>query len=210
MTDEQLFRLQCTADVQKKLECFTMEENLRMAYEPVLIEAVAWVYALRVADYCSTLRVEKYKKTTRLLRELHSLYLSTQAKDLTTMIRQKILDGANEWAQLCARDLSIIWFSVNTALKQHGGLDHLDMRTDAYICLLIIRLYHREDDRIAETIARRLKQPKKEMPNPCIQSLVLLMRMYLENITPDYSRHEENALGILRNDLQYVNYNVTD
>ena len=26
MTDEQLFRLQCAADVQKKLECFTMEE----------------------------------------------------------------------------------------------------------------------------------------------------------------------------------------
>ena len=170
MTDEQLFRLQCTADVQKKLEAFTMDENMRMAYEPVFIEAVAWVYAMRVAEYCAAHRVDKYKKTTRLLRELHSLYLSTQAKDLTTMIGQKIQDGANEWAQLCVRDLSIIWFSVNTALKQ----------------------------------------PKKDLPNPCIQSLVLLMRMYLENITPDYSRHEENALGILRNDLQYVNYNVTD
>lgn len=210
MTDEQLFRLQCTSDVQKKLEAFTVSENLRMAYEPVLIEAVAWVYAMKVAEYCSANRVEKYKKTTRQLRELNGLYLSSQAKDLTTMIRQRLQDGASEWVQLCVRDLSIIWFSVNTALKQHGGLDHLDMRTDAYICLLIIRLYHREDDRIAEKIARRLKQQKKILPNPTIDALGVLMRKYLENITPDYSRHEENALGILKNDLQYINYNVTD
>ena len=210
MTDEQLFRLQCTADVQKKLECFTMEENLRMAYEPVLIEAVAWVYAMKVADYCSTLRVEKYKKTTRQLRELNGVYLSSQAKDLTTMIRQRLQDGASEWVQLCVRDLSIIWFSVNTALKQHGGLDLLDMRTDAYICLLIIRLYHREDDRIAEKIARRLKQPKRNLPNPTIDALGVLMRCYLDHVNVDYERHEENALGILKNDLQYVNYDITD
>ena len=92
MTDEQLLRLQCTADVQKKLECFSISENLRMAYEPVLIEAVAWVYAMRVAEYCSANRVEKYKKTTRQLRELNGVYLSSQAKDLTTMIRQRLLN----------------------------------------------------------------------------------------------------------------------
>ena len=84
------------------------------------------------------------------------------------------------------------------------------MRTDAYICLLIIRLYHREDDRIAEKIARRLKQQKRNLPNPTIDALGVLMRKYLENITPDYSRHEENALGILKNDLQYINYDITD
>jgi len=210
MTEEQLFRLQCTADVQKKLEAFTMEENLKMAYEPVLIEAVAWIYAQRVATYSSENRIEKYKRATRHLRELWKLYKDSQQRDLTWHIMQKIQDGAREWTELCVRDLSVIWFSVNNAMKKdHYQLGHLDMRTDAYMCLLIIRLYHREDDAIAEKIARRLKQPKKNMPNPCIQSLVLLMRMYLENITPDYDRHEENALGILRNDLQYINYDVT-
>lgn len=69
MTERQFKKL-VADNTERMLETFTWEENMLIAFVPLIISKVAWVYAEKVLAYCAEHRLSEYKKLGRVVKML--------------------------------------------------------------------------------------------------------------------------------------------
>lgn len=117
---EKQFKEQCNADTKALMESFTFEEHVQIAFVPLIIAQVAWVYADKVVRYCADKRISEVKKLSRTVKQLREHYLVQLSKDLDREHLNKILSQADELINVCAFDFQILYYSTcNEINRQH-------------------------------------------------------------------------------------------
>ena len=95
---EARFKELARRDAQTMLDTFTWEENMMIAFVPLIISKVAWVYAEKALKYCADNRISEFKKLGRSIKELRQKYLDVLRLDLDfTHIHRVNHKPCNSW-----------------------------------------------------------------------------------------------------------------
>lgn len=190
---------------------FTWEENMMIAFVPLIISKVAWVYAEKALKYCADNRISEFKKLGRSIKELRQKYLDVLRLDLDFTHIHRIESQTLQFMDECNYHLTILWYQVNQYIKSHAPeMPHDIMRTDAAIAILMVRYLKAHNKRMDAIIAAKMGR-SQSIDNPQMIALEKLMMQYF----PADFKLETNANldlcgKIFANNLSKIEFEVTN
>lgn len=198
-------------EAQRMLDIFTWKENMMIAFVPLIISKVAWVYVEKVMKYCADNRIQEFKKIGRTIKELRKEYLDVLRKDLDFMHIHRIESQTVAFMDECRNDLTILWFQVNQYLSNAiRGMPHLSMRTDAAIAMLMVHHLKAHNKRMDAIIAAKMGQ-SRTINNPQMMKLERLMMQYFPVGFEMGSNANIDLCGkIFANDLARIDFDLSD
>lgn len=179
MTERQFKKL-VADNTERMLETFTWEENMMIAFVPLIISKVAWVYAEKVMAYCAEHRLSEYKKLGRVVKMLRQEYIDTLCKDLDRSHVRHIETQTEQFMDEINHHLTILWLQANTYIKNAAGYDiaYDTMRTDAMVAILMVRSLKAHDNKMNAIIKAKMGH-SESITNPQMIDLEGLMKAYL-------------------------------
>lgn len=193
------------------LNTFTWEENMMIAFVPLVIEHIAWMYADNVMKQCADLHISETKKLTRVVKKIREEYNSLLKKDLDVLHIRRIQVQTEEFCKLHQNDFTILWYCVkNQYRKQFPDDPYAEMRTDAYISILMCKFIAEHNKRMDALIATKIQKKTKSIQNPLILKLQACMDAYCGNDVIDKNEHIEAALRILQKNVAAINFEIDD
>ena len=210
MTERQFKKL-VADNTERMLDTFTWEENMMIAFVPLIISKVAWVYAEKALKYCADNRISEFKKLGRSIKELRQKYLDVLRLDLDFTHIHRIESQTLQFMDECNYHLTILWYQVNQYIKSHAPeMPHDIMRTDAAIAVLMVRYLKAHNKRMDAVIAAKMGR-SQSIDNPQMIALEKLMMQYF----PADFKLETNANldlcgKIFANNLSKIEFEVTN
>lgn len=210
--DEARFRQQMRNDTQKMLDTFTWQENMMIAFVPLIISRIAWWYAEKVMKYCADHRIQEVKKLGRSIKDLRQRYIDDLRKDLDLKHINNVETQAMKFIDECSRDFQLLWFQVNGAIKnEYPDMPYSDMRTDAWCGVLMVDFLKRHNADMDKVIAAKMGQ-STSITNPHMVSLATLLDAYLPQgfILKDERRQIGLCIRVLANRIRTIDFELTD
>ena len=211
MTERQFKKL-VADNTERMLETFTWEENMMIAFVPLIISKVAWVYAEKVLAYCAAHRLSEYKKHGRVVKMLRQEYLDTLAKDLDRRHVRHIETQTEQFIEEINHHLTILWLQANTYIKNAAGYEitHDTMRTDAMVAILMVRYLKAHDNRMNAIIEAKMGH-SESITNPQMIDLAGLMKVYLPKGFEVGTNYQLDLCAkIFENSLSKIEFDITD
>lgn len=211
MTERQ-FKQIVADNTERMLETFTWEENMMIAFVPLIISKVAWVYAEKVLAYCAAHRLSEYKKHGRVVKMLRQEYLDTLAKDLDRRHVRHIETQTEQFMEEINHHLTILWLQANTYIKNAAGYEitHDTMRTDAMVAILMVRYLKAHDDKMNAIIKAKMGN-SESITNPQMIDLEGLMKAYLpKGFAVGTNYQLDLCAKIFQNSLAKIEFDITD
>lgn len=207
---EKLFKTQTHDETLAMLETFSFEENMQIAFTPVIITEVAWKYAFIVLDYAAKARIPETRKLSRTVRMLRENYICMCKKDLNRDHFDRMARASEDFVRKCGNDFLILFYSLSNELKkQWSDLPYLDMRTYAGIVLIILELLKEHTKRMDKLIAQRFK--RDAMPtisNPMTDVLRDCMEAYMAPARFSFEGNVKISMNIIRNKFNLIQWEV--
>lgn len=194
---------------RKKLQAtFDAEEIITLGYYPHIAEHAAWRYGLKVVNTCADLRLPEFVKHARKARGLREGYLKNLAIDLQYEVIDDFAVQCERIMEQCEHDFLIMWFTVNGEIKKrYRGLDHDEMRTDAYLCRLMCEAVNRFGKRLDEEITKRTGM-EGHTQYPFTDRLSELMVDYSGGIELDGSELIDRCVRILDKNIKTITIKI--
>ena len=179
--NESNFKAIVHRDTQTMLNTFTWDENMMIAFVPLIISKVAWVYAEKAVKYCTDNRISEFKKLGRSVKELRQKYIDVLRLDLDYSHINRIETQTLQFMDECNYDLAILWYQVNQYIKTNApDMPYDTMRTDAAVAVMMVRYLKAHNRRMDAIIASKMGQ-SQSIDNPQMRSLEKLMMQYFPN-----------------------------
>lgn len=176
---EAVFRNDIHKATMENLESMTWDENMMIAFVPLVISEIAWMYAEDVLNYCARNKIQEVKKLTRAIKELRSNYIDTLKLDLDFDHIKNIEMKTKEFMEEYVSDFTILWYQCNQAIKtQLPGMAYEDMRTHAYCGIMIIDFLHEHNKRMDKLIEEKMGRCTPSIEQPQMKSLKVLLDAY--------------------------------
>ena len=208
VTEEQ-FKHQVHDDTLTMLETFTFKENMNIAFVPLIITEVAWLYAMKVVKYAADNRIPETVKLSRAVRALREKYLSDCSKDLDRKHIEKMEKSAEEFVKLCQTDFLLLFYSLNNELKkQWADYAYLDMKTYACIAMIMLQLLKEHNRRMDELMASKLGVEVPSYRNPINEKLWDCMDAYADPCKLEFTGHVETSMKIIRKKFDQIDFEV--
>lgn len=208
VTEEQ-FKKQVHDDTLMMLETFTFKENMNIAFVPLIITEVAWLYAMKVVKYAADNRITDTVKLSRAVRALREQYLSDCSKDLDSKHIEKMEKAGEEFVKKNQMDFVMIFYSLNNELKKHwSDYAYLDMKTDACIAMIMLKLLKEHNSRMDELMASKLGGEVPSYRNPINEKLWDCMDAYAYPCKLEFTGHVETSMKIIRKKFDQIDFEV--
>lgn len=173
---EEVFKKKVAEETSKLLTDFTKEEQINIAFVPLIFNHIAWVYAMKAVEKAAEYRVELLKKITRMVRSLKQEYHNEVGRDLDYKHIQRLEVGAERFIKHFANDFTIMYFSVNREFKSKMPTYPFDdLRTYAIMSMLFIKYVDEHNKRMDTLIASRLGSSKESIRMPIMDKLYTCM-----------------------------------
>lgn len=206
------FKQQVKDETRQMLETFTWDENMMIAFVPLIISKVAWVYAEKVLAYCAEHRISEYKKLGRVVKMLRQEYIDTLCKDLDRRHVRHIETQTEQFMDEINHHLTILWLQANTYIKNAAGYDmtHDTMRTDAMVAILMVRYLKAHDNKMNAIIEAKMGH-SESITNPQMVDLEGLMKAYLpKGFVVGTNYQLDLCAKIFENSLAKIEFDITD
>ena len=208
---EASFKAIVRRDTQTMLNTFTWDENMMIAFVPLIISKVAWVYAEKAVKYCTDNRISEFKKLGRSVKELRQKYIDVLRLDLDYSHINRIETQTLQFMKECNYDLAILWYQVNQYIKTNApDMPYDTMRTDAAVAVMMVRYLKAHNRRMDAIIASKMGQ-SQSIDNPQMRSLEKLMMQYFPN---DFKLETNTNLDlcakIFANNLSKIEFEVVN
>ena len=197
---------------ERMLETFTWEENMMIAFVPLIISKVAWVYAEKVLAYCAEHRLSEYKKLGRVVKMLRQEYIDTLCKDLDRRHVRHIETQTEQFMDEINHHLTILWLQANTYIKNNARYNtaHDTMRTDAMVAILMVRYLKAHDNKMNAIIKAKMGH-SENITNPQMIDLEGLMKAYLpKGFVVGTNYQLDLCAKIFENSLSKIEFDITD
>ena len=136
---------------------FTDNERLRIAYTPYMYAELAWYYANKVRELSIERRIDKFKKQSRMIKELRENFNYELKKKMT----QQVLDAARNKVMAVLEEQYMNFFKFEMSVqneinRQFVRIDNDDIKTYAYMAMLCYKSQRKTDIQNAKMINRRV------------------------------------------------------
>lgn len=165
---EEQFRQSVHDDVMKRLQSFTFVEHMRIAFAPLVLAHIAWMYTERVLRYAADNRISMFKKLCRATRHVRDEYVSSLRRDLTFADIANIERQTEEFHAEHQNDFTIMRIQCIADLRRMYGNDapHMEMRADAYVATVILVALDEHNTRMDALIRERMGRCDVTARNP--------------------------------------------
>ena len=206
---EAQFKQQVHDDTLTMLETFTFEENMKIAFLPLIITEVAWHYAFKVVKQAADYRIEATKKLSRTVKMLREKYISDCKKDLDRAHIEKMEKGASMFIKGCGNDFLLLFFSMNNLLKkQWADVPYLDMRTDACITMVLLKMLKEHSKKMDELMASKLGGDVPAYRNPINEALWDCMDAYADPCQFSFDGHVRTSMQIIMKKFNQIEWDI--
>lgn len=207
---EDRFKAEIQDGVHRMLETFTWKENMMIAFVPLVIAHLAWIYSDKVLEYCKEHRIQETLKLSRAVRHIRKEYLSEIKKDLNTAHICHIEQQTEQFLQLYANDFAILWWCVNGLYKKQYPADPLKgMKTDAFISVLMCRFLVSHNKRMNKVISAKM-DCDNTLSNPYIDKLETCMDAYCGDQVIECDANINACLKILEKNINAIEFDIED
>ena len=207
--NEHSFKKQVKDEAAQMLETFTWNENMMIAFVPLIIANLALFYVQEVLDYCAANRLSEVKKLGRAVKEIRQRYVDDLKKDLDSKHLARIEEQTRQFKELERRNFMFLWFGCNQQIKKVAPeMDVLDMRTDAYCCIMMIEFLKRHNRMMDKVIATKMGQ-SHSIDNPNMIKLAILMDAYFpDGFKVEVTPNIDICLKALANQVYKIEFGV--
>lgn len=206
---EEQFKQSVHNDTLTMLKTFTFEENMQIAFTPLIITEVAWKYAYIVLDYAAKERISETKKLSRAVKALREKYLSDCRKDLDRTHLEKMEKSSDMFVKSCGNDFLILYYSLRNELKkQWPDLEYLDMRTYAGIAIIMLQLLKEHSKRMDELMTSKLGGEVPVYRNPINGSLKDCMDAYMSPAEFKFEGNVRLSMQIIQKKFNQIQWEV--
>lgn len=118
----------------------TLDEQLKVAFVPLIINQIIFEFARRIYDYTKENKIDKFKKVGREIQKIEKDYMYDLRRDLDYNHATKIKTECQSFMNELHYDLSIMFYSVNGEVKKHyPDEEHDVLYTHIFMTLLMAR-----------------------------------------------------------------------
>lgn len=207
---EDKFKKQIKDDTYLMLETFTWKENMMIAFVPLVISHLAWIYAEKVRSYCAEQRIPETVKLSRAVKHVWNEYQDSLKKDLNARHIERINKQTEQFHNLYANDFTILWYCVDSEYKKEYPDDDLrNMHVDAFVSILMCRFLVDHNKRMDKIIEAKLGFAQS-IKNPYINKLETCMDAYCGNYTIMNTPNIDACLRILQKNINDIDFEVDD
>ena len=160
--------------VQQMIDNMTLDEQMKVAFVPLVIEEIAWVYAEKAMVCAARDKVEILKKLSRTLKLVRKKWIDELKRDLD----YDHLKNVNVQVEKLLKELdyhfTMLYWSVNREFKRTTPeYPYDELRTYAIISTLFIDMLSEYNLKVDELIAKRLRNDnfEKSVVPPIIKAL---------------------------------------
>lgn len=204
------FKKQVKSDVHTMLETFTWEENMMIAFVPLIISHIAWVYADKVLKCCAELRISETIKLSRAVKKVHQEYIESLKKDLDPLHIERIEKQSERFYKEYQNDFVILWYCINFEYKRRYPNDRLTaMRTDAYFSILMCRFLVEHNKRMDKLIESKMGFAQS-IKNPYMDKLETCMDAYCGENTIKNTPNINACMRVFQKNLDDIEFEVDD
>lgn len=207
---EERFKAQIKDDVHTMLETFTWKENMMIAFVPLIISHIAFLYADKAVKYCADNRIPETVKLSRAVKHVKQEYLDSLKKDLDARHIERINEQTERFCEEYEHDFLVLWFSVNGEYKRRFRDSSLNgMRTDAYISILMCRFLVEHNKRMDKIIEAKMGFAQS-IKNPYLDKLETCMDAYCGNDVIENTPNINACMTIFKRNLEKIEFAVDD
>lgn len=211
---EAQFKQAVKTDVERILHAFTVEEHLQITFVPLVLNEIAWQFALKAIALGARDRVSDLRKLSRVLKELRLHYERVVCKDLQPSDLKRLQAQSLEFMQEHAYHFQIMFYTAsNVFSKQYGRLPFEEMRVNALLSMLIIQYTDEHNKRCDKMLEQRLGKIQAAVRMPDMDSLYSGMDAYTGELPQPFNFADSNlqmCLGIMRNNLLKSEWIISD
>lgn len=167
-------------DAETMLNTFTLQENMMIAFIPLIISHIVWIYTEKVLKYCSANRISDFKKLCRDVKALRQLYYNDMRSYLDDNHIKKIELQTEEFVNTHSHDFNILWWQINGIIKlANPDILHDVMLTDVEFALFIIKALAEHNNKFNNLVQSRIDGAGRTSISPIILDLAQLLRRYI-------------------------------
>lgn len=209
-TSEQDFKKEIRLDTKKMMEVFSFDENMQIAFFPLVITELAWHFAYKTMEMAARDMVSETRKLSRVLKQLRKKYEEECMKDLDREHFDYMVTSTKKVIEKCETDLTLLFFSANSELKRTNyGLPYMDMRTYAYMSMAMVDALAAHNTKMNALIAERLGCDTRIMADAIPKSTRVLnecMAAYLAPAEYELIDHIQTSIKIILNKIQQCEF----
>lgn len=208
---EEQFKRDVAESTSKLISEFTVNEQINIAFVPLIFNHIAWIYAMKAVQKGVDYRVEILKKITRKVRALRVDYEREVSKDLDYRHQKHIEEETERFVAEFQRDFTILYFSVNQEFKRKmPNWPYDDLRTYAIMSMLMMRFVDEHNKRMDKLIASRLGKSNPSIRMPIMDALHHCMEAFAGEVGKfDYSNYDVvMAMRVIENDIKKIEFNI--
>lgn len=207
---EKRFKAQVAADTKRLIESFSFKEHAKIAFTPLIIAHIAWVWAEYTVKESAEKRIEEVKKLSRAVRYLRDTYENAIRKDLDYAHFRKIQEQAQMFLEEYRFDFQRLYFSTSNDISfQHPKAPYNKLRTFAFIGMQFCKFLHDYENEMLELIKSRTGYGR-EGHLPCINELEACFDAYIGNYPVEPTQNTKISLAVLRKNLDNIEFQLND
>lgn len=177
---EDIFKQRIKKDVENMLKTFSWDENMMIAFVPLIISHIAWIYSKKAMTFCTVNKLSDFKKIGREIKALRQEYIYDLERYLDAKHIRKIEFQTEEFLEKCNYDFTVLWYQINGIIKRDApDLTFDTMRTDAAIAVLMIHLLERHNRKMDVVVAEKMNNKAVTTMNPIMVKLEKVLTSYI-------------------------------
>lgn len=212
--DELDFRKEVKVDMRTLVDKFSFRENMQIVFFPMVLSELSWHFASRVLDIAVERRISSTKRLSRKVRELRRDYECLCKKDMKEATFEHMVDSTYRFMDEFNKDFTLLYYTSSNELQhQRNDVTDIDMRSYAYMSLVMIDTLRKHNSNTDVMISKRLGGDSRLMASILPKSMLELERCMLEYISPlRYNRtnHVENTIKIIINNIKRCDFVLTN
>ena len=209
MMTEKQFKESVRHDTDWMMKTFTFNENMMIAFVPLVISHLAWVYADKVMKYCAEHKIPETVKLSRAVKHVRQEYVDSLKKDLDARHIQHIEKQTEEFFKEYTSDFTIFWYCVNSQYKkQFPGDIYKDMKTDAFLGVLMCRFLVDHNKRMDKIIEAKMGFAQS-IKNPYMDKLETCLDAYCGNQVIECDTNIKACLKVLEKNINEIDFEIT-
>lgn len=209
MMTEKQFKESVRHDTDWMMKTFTFNENMMIAFVPLVISHLAWVYAEKVMKYCAEHKIPETVKLSRAVKHVRQEYVDSLKNDLDARHIQHIEKQTEEFFKEYTSDFTIFWYCVNSQYKkQFPGDIYKDMKTDAFLGVLMCRFLVDHNKRMDKIIEAKMGFAQS-IKNLYMDKLETCLDAYCGNQVIECDTNIKACLKVLEKNINEIDFEIT-
>lgn len=202
-----LFRKQIHDDVMEKLDKFTWDEHMRITYVPLVVQFVAWHYAMMAKKESADRRISELKPMSRAIVDMRKKFVGTLGLDLSRAHIQRLEDAAEQWMDETRNEQTIMLLQIKQAyMDKYRDVPYMDLRVFAMCAMLLADYVNDYQEKIDAMICERLNRPVNSLQWQYMVGLKELMKGIVDEYIIEPTLHIKQCLAVMTNRLGKIKW----